>query len=147
MINLRSIYGRDEKSIDSFIRRISREENIPLVRPRHKSEANRRMLRKVIRCESVNRMHIFLDRDQCWALVNTLGFHKRLGIFWTADYSFSKRTLLCGTSWIWSETFNNHKFEVHISLYIPQNKNKTKLRSFSPQENYTDRATAACRRS
>jgi hypothetical protein len=26
-------------------------------------------------------------------------------------------------------------------------KNKTKLRDFSPQANYTDRATAACRRS
>jgi hypothetical protein len=38
-------------------------------------------------------------------------------------------------------------FKIFELIYVRNVKTKTKLRGFSPQANYTDRATAACRRS
>jgi hypothetical protein len=46
------------------------------------------------------------------------------------------------------ETLQNYTYQLQPCLSVPRvTTEKTKLRGRSPQANYTDRATAACRRS
>jgi hypothetical protein len=42
---------------------------------------------------------------------------------------------------------NSQSWYDTFSFYISEDSYKSELRGFSPQTNYTDRATAACRRS
>jgi hypothetical protein len=65
--------------------------------------------------------------------MNTVSM-ERLGICWE----------IRANSGLWIEYFSNF-WRIDRFFYITET--KTKLRSFSSQANYTDRATAACRRS
>jgi hypothetical protein len=68
----------------------------------------------------------------------------------------SKITIYCGETMLrqicHDRQYENRGYALHIGMGLmesrtPYTKKKTKLRGLSPRANYTDRATAACRRS
>jgi hypothetical protein len=65
-----SSHGADKKFIIFFVEKP--EEKRTLRRPRHRWESNNRIVLREIEWEGVDWIHLVQDRDQLWAVMNTV---------------------------------------------------------------------------